>query len=121
MLGCVFNAVGSPQRLPSSTKHSEYSQTPVLLSETDQSFVLSLPRSSLISYLLSFKMKFTAIFASLAIAGTAAAAAIPNLDVAQIQSTVTRLDGVLNNIDGAIGSGAASRSDLGDTQNGIDS
>jgi hypothetical protein len=44
-------------------------------------------------------MKFTGILASLAIASTAAAAAIPNLDVVRVQSTVTRIEGVLDKID----------------------
>ncbi|KAL4785638.1 hypothetical protein BJX76DRAFT_355860 [Aspergillus varians] len=61
-------------------------------------------------------MKFTGIIASLAIASTAAAAAVPNLDIAQLQSTITHLDDVLTNIDGAIDSGSATRSDLADTQ-----
>ncbi|KAL2794379.1 hypothetical protein BJX66DRAFT_202315 [Aspergillus keveii] len=44
-------------------------------------------------------MKFTGILASLAIASTSAAAAIPNLDVVRVQSTVTRIEGVLDKID----------------------
>jgi len=44
-------------------------------------------------------MKFTGILASLAIASTATAAAIPNLDVVRVQSTVTRIEGVLDQID----------------------
>ncbi|KAL3464371.1 hypothetical protein BJX64DRAFT_286501 [Aspergillus heterothallicus] len=44
-------------------------------------------------------MKFTGVIASLAVASTAAAAALPNLDVVRIQSTVTRIEGVLDNID----------------------
>ncbi|KAL2813132.1 hypothetical protein BJX63DRAFT_432179 [Aspergillus granulosus] len=44
-------------------------------------------------------MKFTGILASLAIASTATAAALPNLEVVRIQSTVTRIEGVLDGID----------------------
>lgn len=64
-------------------------------------------------------MKLTGIFASLAVASTAAAAAVPqapaNFDVTQVQSTVTRLNTVLDNLDGAVKSGTISKADLGDS------
>lgn len=61
-------------------------------------------------------MKVTGILASLAVASTAAAAAVPaNLDVTQIQSTVSHLDSVLTNLDGAAKSGAISKADLADS------
>ncbi|KAL4862206.1 hypothetical protein BDV12DRAFT_203283 [Aspergillus spectabilis] len=54
-------------------------------------------------------MKFTGIIASLAIASTAAAAAIPQLDIVKIQSTVTRLDGVLDTVQSTAGGSGATR------------
>ncbi|KAL4922961.1 uncharacterized protein BDV17DRAFT_296808 [Aspergillus undulatus] len=48
-------------------------------------------------------MKFTGIVASLAIASTATAAALPNLDVVKVQETVTHLDAVIGDIDGVLG------------------
>ncbi len=59
-------------------------------------------------------MKFTGIVATLAIAGSAAAAALPGLDVVKVQSTVTRIDDVLGNLDSAVSSGTLSKADLGD-------
>ncbi|KAL4884572.1 hypothetical protein BJY04DRAFT_181561, partial [Aspergillus karnatakaensis] len=50
-------------------------------------------------------MKFTGIIASLAVASTATAAAIPKLDVVELQSTVTRLSGVLTTVESTVGSG----------------
>jgi hypothetical protein len=61
-------------------------------------------------------MKLTGILASLAVASTTAAAAVPaNLDVTQIQSTVSHLDTVLTNLDGAAKSGTISKADLADS------
>lgn len=61
-------------------------------------------------------MKVTGILASLAVASTTAAAAVPaNLDVTQIQSTVSHLDTVLTNLDGAAKSGTISKADLADS------
>ncbi|OJJ00271.1 hypothetical protein ASPVEDRAFT_149236 [Aspergillus versicolor CBS 583.65] len=61
-------------------------------------------------------MKVTRILASLAVASTTAAAAVPaNLDVTQIQSTVSHLDTVLTNLDGAAKSGTISKADLADS------
>lgn len=67
-------------------------------------------------------MKLTGILTSLAIASTAAAAAVPstNFDVTQIQSTVTHLDDVLTNLDGAVKSGVINKADLGDSQDRMD-
>lgn len=59
-------------------------------------------------------MKFTGIVATLAIAGSAAAAALPGLDVVKVQATVTRLDDVLGNLNSAVDSGALNKADLGD-------
>ncbi|KAL4969612.1 uncharacterized protein BDV14DRAFT_195875 [Aspergillus stella-maris] len=51
-------------------------------------------------------MKFTGIIASLAIASTAAAAAVPILDLTQVQTTVTHLDGVISDVESAIAGGS---------------
>ncbi|KAL4800360.1 hypothetical protein BDV19DRAFT_384187 [Aspergillus venezuelensis] len=51
-------------------------------------------------------MKFTGIIASLAVASTAAAAAVPNLDLTQVQTTVTHLDGVISDVESAIDGGS---------------
>ncbi|OJI98895.1 hypothetical protein ASPVEDRAFT_80524 [Aspergillus versicolor CBS 583.65] len=59
-------------------------------------------------------MKFTGIVATLAIAGSAAAAALPGLDVVKVQATVTRIDDVLGNLNSAVDSGALNKADLGD-------
>ncbi|PTU21340.1 hypothetical protein P175DRAFT_0492017 [Aspergillus ochraceoroseus IBT 24754] len=48
-------------------------------------------------------MKFTGIVSTLAIAGAASAALIPNLQVVKIQSTITRLDSVLGTVEGLVG------------------
>ncbi|KAI9367978.1 hypothetical protein BJX61DRAFT_546986 [Aspergillus egyptiacus] len=55
-------------------------------------------------------MKFTGILASLAVASTATAAALPNLDVVKIQSTITHLDDVLGTVEGV-----AKSADMGAT------
>lgn len=64
-------------------------------------------------------MKFTGILASLAVASTASAAALPNLDVVKIQNTVTRVDGVLSKIEGGVGGGNVGNV-LSNTQSGME-
>ncbi|KAL2867053.1 uncharacterized protein BJX67DRAFT_112077 [Aspergillus lucknowensis] len=53
-------------------------------------------------------MKFTGILASLAIASSASAAALPKLNVVKIQSTVAHLDTVLDNIEATVPKGSSS-------------
>ncbi|KAL6233708.1 hypothetical protein BDW75DRAFT_183529 [Aspergillus navahoensis] len=47
-------------------------------------------------------MKFTGIIASLAVASTATAAAVPGLSTIKLNSTVSRLDEVLGHVDSAL-------------------
>ncbi|KAL4992182.1 hypothetical protein BDW68DRAFT_173499 [Aspergillus falconensis] len=47
-------------------------------------------------------MKFTGIIASLAVASTVTAAALPSINTVKLNSTVSRLDEVLDHVDGAI-------------------
>ncbi|KAL4978176.1 hypothetical protein BDW66DRAFT_165003 [Aspergillus desertorum] len=64
-------------------------------------------------------MRFTGIIASLAVASTATAAALPTLSAVNLDSTVSRLDEVLDRVDSAI-LGPDTQEVLVDTKNGMD-
>ncbi|KAL4816247.1 hypothetical protein BDW67DRAFT_185071 [Aspergillus spinulosporus] len=61
-------------------------------------------------------MKFTGLIASFAVASSATAAAVPGLNTVRLNSTVSHLDRVLDQVDGAI-LGSDTQGVLADTRN----